>query len=641
MQDPVARFADAAERDRLEQCAREAIRTPGRIQSHGRLLGVDPATSTVTVISENAAGWLGRRISDLGSPSLSWAVASGSQVDPTRIEVDGAAYDAIAHPAQGRILIELEPVIPDQEYARTSVVSAIQRLAAIDDVAQLRAATVREVRAITGFDRVMMYHFFDDEHGEVVAEDAAAGMEPYRGLHFPASDVPLQARALYVSKLSRAIVSTTDPGSGLLAIGEDETVIDLSLAELRAVSPHHIRFMRNMGQESTVSLSLVQDGRLAGMITCAHRTERRLPVLLRRALEVLAVQVSMMLGSLERIAELQHTLRVRADRAELLSPLFASDDVAGALLDGERTVLDLVAADAAIVVLDGEIRMSGPIEQATAAALVAAVGSREIVTDALELDEPHLARVVPDFAGLLTVPLGNEHGCLLFLRHEVTREIAWLGDQSPENRPDTFSPRVSFSAWKQSVRGRAPSWWQEAAGALELGADVTDALDRRQQRGLAELAMRDALTGLHNRRHLADVLGSRSADRRALLYVDLDGFKGINDTLGHDVGDAVLIEVARRLGTVARSTDTVARIGGDEFVILGDDLDMRGARLLAERVIAAVGEPIAAGAADVVVTASCGVHLFGAAGAAAALEVADGAMYEAKRAGRNRVSTSW
>jgi diguanylate cyclase (GGDEF)-like protein len=216
--------------------------------------------------------------------------------------------------------------------------------------------------------------------------------------------------------------------------------------------------------------------------------------------------------------------------------------------------------------------------------------------------------------------------------------ISWLGDQGDGNRPDPLSPRLSFSAWKQSVRGRSPSWWGEAAGALELGADVTDALDRRRQRGLAELAMRDALTGLHNRRHLAQSLAGTPAAGRALLYVDLDEFKRINDTWGHEVGDAVLLEVARRLSAAARSGDTVARIGGDEFVILAEDLDADAARRLAGRVLAAVAAPIPTPAGDLVVTASCGVHAFGPGGGDGALEVADAAMYEAKRAGRNRVS---
>src|SRR5690606_38473867 len=153
--------------------------------------------------------------------------------------------------------IELEPVFAALEYARTTVVGAIQRLSRIGDIGALRAAAVREIRAITGYDRVMMYHFHADDHREVVAEDRLPDAEPYLGLHFPASDVPAQARALYVSKLSRAIVRTDDPGTPLLAVDRDVAGFDLGFTELRSVSPHHLQYMRNMGQVSTVSLSVV------------------------------------------------------------------------------------------------------------------------------------------------------------------------------------------------------------------------------------------------------------------------------------------------------------------------------------------------------------------------------------------------
>src|SRR5690606_6418130 len=118
------------------------------------------------------------------------------------------------------------------------------------------------------------------------------------GLHFPSSDIPPQARRLYLSKVSRQIVDARDPGIPLVSLAGDPRSIDLSLAELRSVSPYHLEYMRNMGQAATVSLSLVDQGRLIGMITCAHREPRRLPVLLRRSLEVLATQISLQLGSM-------------------------------------------------------------------------------------------------------------------------------------------------------------------------------------------------------------------------------------------------------------------------------------------------------------------------------------------------------
>src|SRR5690606_854392 len=126
------------------------------------------------------------------------------------------------------------------------------------------------------------------------------------------------------------------------------------------------QFQRNMGQRSTVSFSLVERGRLVGMITCAHGTVRRLPVLLRRSLEVLATQVGMQLSSLTEIERLRRTVEVRERRAALLAPLFASDDIPAALLAGRRTVLDLVPADGVVVRLDGASHVAGAVPDADA-----------------------------------------------------------------------------------------------------------------------------------------------------------------------------------------------------------------------------------------------------------------------------------
>src|SRR5690606_13579220 len=125
---------------------------------------------------------------------------------PVRIALDGEEYESIVHRLAALTVVELEPVLPSLGYARTSVVGALKRLSRITSAAELRAATVQEVRAITGFDRVMIYEFHEDGHGEVAAESQNGDLEPYVGLHFPASDIPAQARDLYVTKLSRAIV---------------------------------------------------------------------------------------------------------------------------------------------------------------------------------------------------------------------------------------------------------------------------------------------------------------------------------------------------------------------------------------------------------------------------------------------------
>ncbi len=641
--DPAELAVDVDELRRLAECAKEPIRTPGLIQSHGTLLGVDPATAVIVVASENAREWLGRPIADAGSAALDYAARTGNAVDPVRVEWDGSPADAVVHRVDGLAIVELEPVIDGLEYVRTGVVGAIQRLSTLTSVAGLRREAAAEIRAITGFDRVMIYHFHPDGHGEVVADDRHPDLEPYLGLHFPSSDIPPQARQLYVTKLCRAIVSTSDPGLPLLAIDRDARTLDLSNAELRSVSPYHLQYMRNMGQASTLSFSLVEQGRLVGMITCAHRTRRRLPVLLRRSLEVLATQLSMQLTALGEIDRLRHTVEVRERRAALLAPLYASDDIPGALLGGPRTVLDLVPADGVVVRIGGRARVAGTVPPRPAfERVLERLEGAAFSSECLAQDRPDLAELLPTVAGLLVVPLDAEGDTLVFFRGEVAREIAWLGDPGMSNRPDQLSPRTSFSAWRQSVSGRSEPWGTVVAEAADLGGELQIALERRAEARLAELAMRDALTGLHNRRYLVERLatpGPVGPDGKALLFVDLDDFKRVNDDHGHDVGDAVILEVARRLLAHSRSTDVVVRLGGDEFVVLCDGVVGEDVPALAARIVEAVAVPIVVGTHVVQVTASCGLVLAAAGESRAGLlEAADAAMYRAKRAGRNRIS---
>ncbi|WP_395244483.1 diguanylate cyclase [Agromyces sp. MMS24-K17] len=652
--DPAELAIDPDELQRLAECAKEPIRTPGMIQAHGTLLGVDPATHVVVVASENAGHWLGRPISEVGDPQLEYAARAGRAVDPVRVAWEGEPADAIVHRTDGLVLVELEPVLPGNEYARTAVVEAIARLASVADVAELRRGVAAEIRRITGFDRVMMYHFHDDGHGEVVADDRAADLEPYLGLHFPASDIPVQARALYVSKLGRAIASTTRPGIPLLAVSGDPRTIDLSDAELRSVSPYHLQYMRNMGQASTFSLSLVDDGRLVGMITCAHRSERRLPVLLRRALEVLAGQVGMQLAAMREIARLRHMVEVRQRRAELLAPLYASDDIQSALLSGSETVLDLVPADGVVVRINGVTRVAGELPPlGDLLRVLDRLGGASFASESLSTDRPDLAELVRDVAGLLVVPLHHDEDAprepgappgdaLMFVRAEVWREVSWLGDPGAANRPDERSPRTSFSAWQRTVRGRSEPWGTVVEETADLGHELEVALQRRAEARLAELAMRDALTGLHNRRYLVERLATRGPvgpEGKAVLFVDLDEFKSINDEYGHDVGDAVILEVARRLVAHSREQDVVVRLGGDEFVVLLDGVAGEDVEAIADRMVAAISVPISAKRLSLSVTASCGVVVAGpGTPRTGLLEAADAAMYRAKRSGRNRIS---
>ena len=651
-----------SERLRLAACVQEPIRTPGAIQPHGVLLALSTDARTVLVASENAALVFARAMDEvLGAEFatlvgvavadrvLAIADARPSASNPHEVVFSGGRWDVIVHRSGDLVIVEFEPRERRGQVLKISaVLDVMRRLSVIRSIEQLRADAVTAVRDLTGFDRVMLYHFHPDGHGEVVAEQLADGMEPYLGLHFPASDIPQQARELYLSKLSRSIVATDELVCELLALPDAPlaATVDLTLAELRSVSPYHLQFMRNMGQASTLSFSLVNDGALIGMITCAHRTERRLPFELRAILEALANQVAMQIGSLDQIERLHTMTQLREMRTVLVRQFSETVEPIDGLLDGAVSLFDVLPADGAVLSIAGARRSIGlaPSADEFEAWLGTTRAAPESLapTNTLGLDRPELAASWSNTAGLLVVLIDATDYLALF-RQEVIHTVDWLGDQGTGNRPDPLSPRVSFSSWTQSVRGTAPPWGAVESQATELGRDLEAALVRRAESHLAAAAFSDALTGLPNRRFLHERLGAQlggeSDSPVALLFIDLDRFKQINDTLGHDVGDALLIQVADRLSSESRDGDTVARLGGDEFVLVCTNASQEQAERVAERVVEAMRLPIKVREHTFLISASVGVSM-AAPGVTpdALLRAADLSMYRAKAGGGDRVS---
>ena len=651
---------------------REPIRAPGSIQPHGALIAVDPDTLTILVASDNcdailgidARLMLGRHLRDVtGDVWLSAnidAFTGGPGVENPLVFEHGARhFDTLVHRDGASIIIEFEPVaVTNFGQSAVAVYGAMHRLARLRTQRGLWQATARELCGLSEFERVTIYSFHPDGHGEIVAEELADGMEPYLGLHFPASDIPDQARQLYLTKLSRLIVDNSGATSALLTLpdgdGNEAAPLDLSAVELRSVSPHHLQFMRNMGQASTLSLSLVRDGRLIGMVTLAHRTEHRVPFILRQGLEVLANQVALQLNSMDEIDRLTAQVHVRSIRAQLVdqSGIRESTDpgeLAAALFVGDLTVLNLVPASGAVLSLAGARTSIGtvPDDDAITELELWARGRRienSYATECLPTDEPALAARLVGVTGLLFVPLPGSGDFIAWFRPEITDDVRWLGDLSPQNRVTPLSPRTSFSAWTQSVTGKSEPWNGLEREAEELSRDLAGAMVRLAEAKLAALAMSDALTGLPNRRLLMDrlthaLMQPAVSGATTLLFIDLDAFKQINDTHGHEVGDQVLLHTSRRIIEGTRATDTVARLGGDEFVVLCESTSTEEAQAIARRVIESIREPIVVNGVPMVVTASVGIADADVASTAEdLLKGADVAMYRAKKLGRDQAS---
>jgi diguanylate cyclase (GGDEF)-like protein len=360
---------------------------------------------------------------------------------------------------------------------------------------------------------------------------------------------------------------------------------------------------------------------------------------------------------MDEIDRLTGQVHARSIRAQLVdqSGVRESTDaaqLASALFDGDLTVLNLIPANGAVLSLGGTISTVGTVPTPTGIALLSAWGREHVATgsyatESLAAEHPGLAAQLEGVTGLLFAPLPTSGDFIAWFRPEITEDVKWLGAQTADNRVTPLSPRTSFASWTQSVSGKSQSWNGLESEAEELSRDLAGAMVRHAEAKLAALALRDTLTGLPNRRHLMDRLDHALAQSSAttLLFIDLDSFKEINDTHGHEGGDIVLVHTAQRIVESVRAGDTAARLGGDEFVVLCENTSTDDAAAVARRIVDAVRQPIVVNGESLSVTASIGLADAAASLSAHALpsaedllKGADLAMYRAKRSGRDQVS---
>jgi chemotaxis family two-component system sensor kinase Cph1 len=493
-------------------CADEPIRIPGSVQAHGALLAVDEVDHTVVMASANVAEHLGvdaaslhgRRLEDVLGPDAVPVVGPGDEgAEPRRVDLplpDGSRLtaDVLAHRTDGLLVVEVEPrdAAPETAPRARLALRALQGASTQGELSRMLAA---EMRRATGFDRVMVYRFDQEWNGEVVAEEAREDLEPFLGLHFPATDIPAQARALYTSQWLRSIPDAGYTPSPLMPGLNPRTglPLDLSGAALRSVSPVHLQYLANMGVRASMSVSLLSHGRLWGLVACHHYSGPHYPsAATRNVAEFLGRTASLLLQGKEDETRYVDALAISATAADLTRALAANIRNPLDTLAQDGGALDLIeGASGAAVRVHNELRLLGETPSAeeveALATLIWGGGRSMVVSDAVGRDFPGSelpASVAATASGVLAVPLtsGERSDFLMWFRPEVLREVTWAGDpraaKSLERTDEglRLTPRASFAAWVQQVRGRSDAWTPtETAAAQRLGQDVDELLARR------------------------------------------------------------------------------------------------------------------------------------------------------------------
>ncbi len=658
----------------LRRCESEAIHQIGRIQAHGLLLVLGPdrrilqasenlptffAARLETTLGQPLATLVGDEQAQLIEQSLAEAAAESGN-GPSRPKViysffpDGFInLQVLVHHAGPLAVLELE-VIPDPNlYTRVSEETAcwyregLWKLAGETDPARYFEATAQLVRQISGYDRVMVYRFEPNWDGEVIAEARREGLPSYLGNRFPAGDIPPQARRLYTQNMLRMVADVEAKTVALVPSINPLTQapLDMTHSRLRSFSPVHVEYLRNMDVRSSLSISLLQNGRLWGLVACHDSSAKQVPHNVVEMLEFVSRMITMWLTAVESREKSVLGSRLSGILASLLKHLAYEEAQAQSLEFLLDDMLGLMGAGGTLQICGGNRLSLGEVpDDAELDALLAWLAEQPAAdvfqTNALSTLFPPAAAYADKAAGLLVTPFRNGvNNCTLWFRPEKIRQIRWAG--SPEktvvkdrDQGLRISPRTSFSTWSEIWRGRSEFWCHQE---VELAETLSFAFT-------LGLARRDHVTGLPSRAAFNDRVqqavarASRNEVQVALIFIDLDKFKPINDHFGHASGDEVLKQVATRLKQNVRVEDTVARWGGDEFVILMEDLkDIALCLQTIERLRTTVNEPMQVGNHQHQISASIGLAAFPnhAATADELIAKADAAMYRAKSGGGN------
>ena len=485
----------------LTNCEHEPITIPGCIQPHGLLLVLRAADLAVVQVSANTAHFLDIAPAEtLGQPVGRWfneasvcALAEAArQDDPGQINpllltgrlTPDKRYDGILHRSGSDLILELERAQPDM--VLPSVRGALGKLQETSTEAEICWTAAKEARRLTGFDRVKIYRFAPDWSGEVVAEARGDDVESYLGTHFPASDIPKQARELYTRKLLGYIPDVNYSPVPLLASVEGPP-LDMSHCVLRSVSPIHLEYLRNMGVRATLTISLVIDGKLWGMIACHHGKPWSGPFAFRQDCQFLGQVTAAQIGARAAAAAQAYRIKRTEILAKFLEQIAAAGDFAKGLTQYQANLIDFVESTGAAVLFDDVCLTVGNVPSSAVLKklrdwLLANSCEPQFATHTLPLLYSPAREWKSMASGLLAVQILPEHGCYaLWFRPEVIRTVTWAGDPnkpvSVEQGRTKLGPRKSFDAWKEVVRLQSRPWTQvELDSATELRNTLSGAI---------------------------------------------------------------------------------------------------------------------------------------------------------------------
>jgi len=532
----------------LTHCDLEPIHIPGAILPHGAMLVLDPESFEILQCAGDCKGLVGAAAVELLGRSAG-TIFRADQVervrslaasldlkkprhllDPLlRIRAD-FPLDVSLHRSGGTLVLELEAADIEDRFAADPLAGVQEMIAGFDDVGSLQALcqlASERVRQVAQYDRVLVYRFMQDDSGWVIAESRKAGLQPFLDLHYPAADIPKQARALYIKSWLRLITQVNYDPAPLLPMLNPRTgaPLDMSQAILRDVSSIHRQYLRNMGIDASMSISIIRGGKLWGLIACHHYSPRLLPRHLRAVCELFGSMFSLQLEARETGEQFGARLASRMVLQNLMLNLASADDYAVGLTQQSPNLLDYIhggslAADGSLqggvaVCVNGQLTSLGTTPQESQIVelmqwLDSHMNQSQGIysTDRLQEAWSPAAAFTAVASGLLVISVSPEpSNFIMWFRPELIATVHWAGDPTKRSTSgvdgDRLNPRNSFEVWKETVRGRSLPW---TPGDLDAAFDLRVSLLHVVLRRINDAAQ----------------ARKRAAERDALLMLELD-----------------------------------------------------------------------------------------------------------------------
>jgi light-regulated signal transduction histidine kinase (bacteriophytochrome) len=483
----------------LSNCDSEPVRFINSIQTFGALIVLDKS-SVIKGYSENLFEYLNINSQDLLNTKL-----PPDFISPTKFSISSSVvgnYNMLE--IEKRESPEIEDLNP-----------YLNRLSSSDELNQLLKHTAEVIHELTGFDRVMIYKFHEDNHGEVVAEKVREGVDQFMGLHYPASDIPAPARSVFLETWVRMISDVHYTPIAIRASEKDP--FDLGKTLLRAVSPIHVQYLKNMDVGASLTISIIVEDKLWGLIACHHLEAKYAPKALRDQCETIGRLTSSLIQIVSLKERAKHFKNIRKFHHDISGRLAKSSDFSLDLVQNKPGLLDIIpayGASAALYVDGYWVNIGTTPTEGQLNKLVDWLSTEHkndplFQTDSLSSvfspaeEYKHIA------SGLLAISIPKTaRNYIFWFRPEIKQTVTWAGnpDKSVTSEDGRLNPRSSFEEWKTIVEGKSSPWksW-ELAEAMELRSTIIS-IDLKRQFEKEQLARKEAERAKHAREVLMSVV---------------------------------------------------------------------------------------------------------------------------------------